>query len=130
MPHQCVRCSTLYDDSNTDIIFKGCKCGSRMFFFIRKKLLEKKKKIVVELTPKEKEQIENDVYEILGEEKETPVILDIETINVVKPGKFEIDLVNLFNKKNPIVYKLEEGKYVIDLAESFKRNKEFLEEIN
>jgi len=31
--------------------------------------------------------------------------------------------VNLFNQKNPIVYKLEEGKYMIDIPESFRRNK-------
>jgi len=49
-------------------------------------------------------------------------VLDIESVRVLKPGKFEIDLVHLFNKKNPLVYKLEEGKYIIDIAETFKRS--------
>ena len=35
---------------------------------------------------------------------------------------------NLMNKEKPIVYKLEEGKYIIDVAESFKRSKELKEE--
>ena len=56
------------------------------------------------------------------EEEEAPVVLDIESVRVLKPGKFEIDLVHLFNKKNPLVYKLEEGKYIIDIAETFKRS--------
>jgi len=56
--------------------------------------------------------------------EEAPIVLDLESIKIRKPGKFELDLVNLFNKKQPLVYKLEEGKYVIDLAESFIREKE------
>jgi len=42
--------------------------------------------------------------------------LDFESIRVTGEGKFEIDLANLFNQKQPLVYKLEEGKYLIDLG--------------
>ena len=42
--------------------------------------------------------------------------MDLESVRVIKPGKFEIDIVNLFSKNRPLIYKLEEGKYVIDLA--------------
>jgi len=45
--------------------------------------------------------------------------LDIEAIRVLKPGQYELDLVHLF-KGEPLVYKLEEGKYVVDLIESLK----------
>lgn len=55
-----------------------------------------------------------------AEKEEMPVILDLESIRVVKPGKFEIDVVNLFSKKRPLIYKLEEGKYIIDLASTLK----------
>ena len=48
-----------------------------------------------------------------------PVILDLETIKVVGPGKYELDLVHLF-KGEPLIFKLEDGKYMIDLVESFK----------
>ena len=51
---------------------------------------------------------------ILKVEDETqPVILDLESIRVIKPGKYEIDLVSLINRK-PIVFKIDEGKYLID----------------
>ena len=77
--------------------------------------------IVLELKEEDKEKIEHDVREIMGiEDEEAPVILDLESIRVLGPGKFEIDIVNLFNKKRPLIYKLEEGKYIIDLAASFK----------
>jgi uncharacterized protein len=120
MPHQCVRCNTLYDDGS-EVILKGCtNCTCKMFFFIKKEALEKNK-IELNLSRKEQEQIEKDVYDIIGEEvdKDKPIVLDLESIKITQPGKYEVDLVGLFSGK-PVVYKLEEGKYVIDLAESFR----------
>jgi len=123
MPHQCVRCNTFYDDGATEII-KGCKCGGKLFFYIKKEKLEQAQKIAeeVKLSPKEKEQIEQDVFELVGSEidKNEPVVLDLEAIRVLKPGKYELDLVHLF-KGEPLIFKLEEGKYMIDLVESFKK---------
>lgn len=123
MPHQCVRCNAMYEDGSNKIL-SGCDCGCKLFFFIKKSKLEEAKVITTHLSEKEKVQIEEDVYGILGttpEETEEPVVLDLESIRILKPGKFELDLVRLFNKNNPLVYKLEEGKYMIDLVESFKR---------
>ncbi|MBU0471978.1 MAG: Zn-ribbon domain-containing protein [Nanoarchaeota archaeon] len=120
MPHQCVKCGTLYDDGSNEIL-QGCKCGGKLFFYIKKQSLERKEELI-RLTKKEKEQIEEDIYDIIGNQidKEKTIVLDIETINILKPGKYEIDLVNLF-KKQPLIYKLEEGKYMIDIIESFKK---------
>ena len=125
MPHQCVRCNTFYDDGSHEIV-SGCKCGAKLFFYIRKEKLEQARKVTeqfVKLSPKEKKQVEDDVFNIVGYERtdDSPVVLDIEAIRVLRPGKFELDLVHLFNKEDPLIYKLGEGKYVIDLAETFKR---------
>lgn len=123
MPHQCVRCDTFYDDGATEII-KGCKCGGKLFFYVKKEKLEQAQKNAEEtkLTLKEKEQIEKDVFELVGSEIENdePVVLDLEAIRVLKPGKYELDLVHLF-KGEPLIFKLEEGRYMIDLVESFKK---------
>ena len=35
----------------------------------------------------------------LDKEPDKPVILDLESVRVLKPGKFEIDIVNLFSKE-------------------------------
>ncbi|MBU1204798.1 MAG: Zn-ribbon domain-containing protein [Nanoarchaeota archaeon] len=124
MPHQCVRCGKLYDDGAEEIL-KGCPCGGRLFFYISKKKLEETKNIVTDLTTKEKDEIEKDVFDLIGIERgvEKPVVLDLESIRILKPGKYELDIVNLF-KKRPLIYKLEEGKYLIDLPESFKKEEE------
>jgi predicted nucleic acid-binding Zn-ribbon protein len=123
MPHQCVRCNTFYEDGATEII-KGCKCGGKLFFYIKKEKLNEAQNIAsqVQLTQKEKEQIEKDVFDLVGSEldQNEPVVLDLEAIKVLKPGKYELDLVHLF-KGEPLIFKLEEGKYMIDLVESFKK---------
>ena len=123
MPHQCVRCNTFYDDGAVEIL-KGCKCGGKLFFYIKKSKLEQAKKLQenIKLTTDDKKQMEKDVFEIVGSdyEKDDPVVLDLEAIRILKPGKYELDLVSLF-KGEPLVFKLEEGKYMIDLVESFKQ---------
>ena len=125
MPHQCVRCNTYYPDGAAEIL-KGCNCGARLFFYIKKKDIEYGKELLTNLTEEDKINIEKDVAEVLSireEEPDTPVVLDLESIRVVKPGKFEIDLVHLF-KKDPLIIKLEEGKYMIDLPQAFKKARE------
>lgn len=125
MAHQCVHCGSIYPNASKELL-EGCgKCGSHFFFFIRDDMLQKMKenaeaKILLELKEDEKKHIEEDVREIMDiEDEEAPVILDLESIRIIGPGKFEIDVVNLFNKTRPIIYKLEEGKYVIDLKSGF-----------
>ncbi len=122
MPHQCVRCNTFYDELTEDLL-KGCKCGGKLFFYIKKESLNRAKQMVVNLSEKEKSQIEQDVLDIVGPtSSDEPVVLDLESIRVTRPGKYEIDLVQLF-KGEPVIYKLDEGKYVIDIIKSFAAGK-------
>jgi len=125
MPHQCVRCGSLYDDGAQEIL-QGCsKCGKKVFFYIKKERLAHLKESTTKLTKKERGQIEKDILELVGVDADSkePVVLDLESIRILKPGQYELDLVNLFRKR-PLVYKLEEGKYVIDLPQTFKKNDE------
>ena len=122
MPHQCVRCNSFYEDKAPAVI-SGCSCGGKLFFYIKKEKLERIKAMTQNLTPSEKVQIEQDVMEIVGsEDEDEPVVLDLETIRIAKPGHYELDLVQLF-KKEPLIYKIDEGKYFIDLIRSFKEAK-------
>jgi len=122
MPHQCVRCNTFYEDGAKEII-KGCKCGGKLFFYVKKDKLKDMKKALKEnkLTDTDKKQIEKDIFDIVGSDIDNadPVVLDFESINVLQPGKYELDLVQMF-KGNPLIFKLDDGKYMIDIVESFK----------
>ena len=149
MPHQCTRCGELYPDAAIELL-KGCSCGSRFFYYIKQERFDELNKInnseiqetLFELDRSDKVQIEKDIREITGlnEEPDKPVILDLESVRVIKPGVFEIDIINLFSKRRPIIYRLEEGKYIIDLTSSIKasqteinkkiRNPEIIKENN
>ncbi len=126
MPHQCVKCGIFYSDGAAEIL-KGCTCGSKHFFFVKKAKMKKAKKVQEEFTEEQKKEIIESIEEIAGIHTE-PVVLDFEAIHILEPGKFEIDIVNLMNKEKPVVYRLGEGKYMIDIAESFKRIKDMKEE--
>lgn len=117
MPHQCVKCSRIIPVGSKEII-DGCNdCKGHFFFYIREEQLEKLKEKPIEIPKEEKKKIEKDIREMAGiSDENAPVILDIESVRVLSDGKFEIDVVNLFNRKKPLVYKLEEGKYIIDLT--------------
>jgi predicted nucleic acid-binding Zn-ribbon protein len=142
----------LYPDAAKELL-TGCTCGSHFFYYIKKEYYDKlnnqilndvKKgvekedsfeltelqKKIKEIDKMDKLKIEKDVRDIIGisEKEDVPIILDLESIRVLKPGKFEIDVVNLFSKKRPLIYKLEEGKYIIDLASTLRVNAKELED--
>lgn len=123
MPHQCVRCNKFYVDGSKELL-KGCnECGGKFFFYVKKQDLEEAKEITQNLSIEEKEQMERDIYDIVGIEDDTkPVILDLESVRVLTPGKYELDVVELFKGK-PLVYRLEDGKYIIDIASTFQSKK-------
>lgn len=119
MPHQCVHCSKIIEVGSKEIL-EGCNsCGGKFFFYIRDEQAERikasKEEPIPEFSTVDKKQVEQDVRSILKiEDEDKPVILDLESVRVLQPGKFEIDIVSLMNRR-PIVFKLQEGKYLIDI---------------
>ena len=131
MPHQCVHCKKIISIGSKELL-EGClNCGGRFFFYIRDEQLEKaKEEPIIEIPEKDKKKIEKDVREMAGiVNEDAPVILDLESIRTIGEGKFEIDVVNLFRRDRPLIYKIEEGKYIIDLATTMKRNAQDVKEI-
>ncbi|MFH1425732.1 MAG: Zn-ribbon containing protein [archaeon] len=129
MPYRCVHCNKMYGDGSEEVL-KGCgSCGRKFFFYIRKEQFErmkqKEEEVEVELGSLDKQQVEKDVREISGmEDEEMPVFLDFESVKVVRPGKYIVDLANLFSTEKPRVYKLEDGKYIVDLSTKIRREEE------
>jgi len=123
MPHQCVKCSRMIAAGSRELL-AGCqKCKGHFFFYVRDDQLEKIKKTPVIIPDEEKKQVEKDIRKMAGiTEEDAPVILDIESVRVTGDGKFEIDIVNLFKRDRPLIYKLEEGKYIIDLSSTIGKN--------
>lgn len=130
MPHQCVHCGKMYPAGSRELL-EGCNdCGSHFFFYIKDEQLKKTKENPIIIPAEDKKQVEKEIREMAGIiEEDIPVILDIESVRVTGAGKFELDLVNLFNKNRPLIYKVEEGKYIIDLASTLNQNIKDLKEI-
>ena len=130
MPHQCVHCKRIIPIGSKELI-EGCQeCKGHFFFYIREEQLEKIKESPIEIPEEEKAQVEKDIREIAGiTDEQAPVILDIESVRTIGSGKFELDLANLFRKDRPLIYKLEEGKYIIDLATTLHKSLKDIKEI-
>ena len=132
MPYKCVHCSATYPDAAQEVL-NGCgKCKSKFFFYIKEEKLRQmqaeqalEKEEVLNLSPNEKKQMEEDIRDIVGvTDDEQPVFLDFESVRVLKPGKYILDLQKLFSKERNRIYQLEDGKYIVDLSSVFGGKKE------
>ena len=119
MPYKCVHCEEVYEDGSNEVLTGCSKCKSKFFFYIKKEKLKQildNKEYNPELSSGEKRQMEQDIREIVGlEDEEKPVFLDFESIKLIKPGKYLLDISKLFSFNKPRIYTLEDGKYIIDL---------------
>lgn len=127
MPYQCVHCSKIIEAGSKEIL-EGCSsCGGKFFFYIKdeqaKRIKESQETPIPDFNTADKKKIESDVRDILKiEDEDKPVVLDIESVKILGPGKFEIDIVSLMNRR-PIVFKLQEGKYLIDIEDLDKQTR-------
>lgn len=113
MPHQCLKCESVFDNTS-DVIIKGCpNCGAKLFLYIKK---APEKEAEFELSQDQKDIILKEVESFVDiKETEVPIILKLENIRVLAPGKYEIDINQLMKKDKPLIYKIQEGTYVIDI---------------
>lgn len=130
MPNKCARCGKIHPD-DADYLLRGCdECGSKFFFYVRQEVLDSINRSIEKLTPGEVEEIERDIRDIIEPEKiekDETVVLDLESIRVLKPGKYLIDVANLFTQR-PIVIRAGPGRYELDLSvllSKFKRKPRF-----
>ena len=118
--YRCVHCSSFYKDGSNELLVGCTNCKSKFFFYIKEDKLKEiaaNKELEPNLSDTEKEQIEQDIREIAGiEDEDTPVFLDFESVRVIKPGKYLLDLQKLFSMDKPRVYQIENGKYIVDLT--------------
>jgi uncharacterized protein len=125
MAYKCVHCDKVFEDGSKEVL-EGCsQCRGKFFFYIN---AEKLKEITQNIEPtailteKEREQVEEDIRDIAGiQDSDKPVFLDFESIRVIKPGKYLLDVPKLFSSNKPQIYQLEDGKYIIDLLARFKK---------
>ena len=121
MPHKCTKCGREYPDGSTEIL-KGCaSCGNKKFLYVKEgdihdDVLEEKS--ISEIAEDSKEEI----LEVVEPKKKTEVEMydRVETIRIVSPGSYELNLEKMAQGDERIVSVGKEGSYIIDLMSMTK----------
>jgi len=124
MPHKCTKCGREYQDGSTEIL-KGCgSCGGKKFLYIREAEINKdvlEEKSIEEIALESKEEI----LEVIDPKakKEVEMYDRVETIRIVSPGTYEINIEKMAKSDERIVSVGTEGNYIIDLMSMAKDTK-------
>lgn len=121
MPHKCTKCGREYEDGSTEIL-RGCgSCGGKKFLYVRQEeihrdMIEEKSADEI-ITGKEEE-----ILEVKTEPDKGVEMYDrVETIRIVGPGTYELNLEKMAEGDERIISVGKEGVYNIDLL-SFNKD--------
>jgi predicted nucleic acid-binding Zn-ribbon protein len=121
MPHKCTKCGREYRDGSTEIL-KGCaSCGGKKFLYVKEDQLNKdvlEEKSIQEIAEESKEE----VLEVVQPKtkKQVEMYDRVETIRIVAPGSYELNLEKMAQSDERIVSVGKEGSYIIDLMSMTK----------
>jgi uncharacterized protein len=120
MPHKCTKCGREYKDGSTEIL-KGCaSCGNKKFLYVKEGELNDdvlEEKSISEIA----EDTNEEVLEVEPKQKKEVEMYDrVETIRIVSPGSYELNLEKMAQSDERIVSVGKEGSYIIDLMSMAK----------
>ena len=122
MPHKCTKCGREYKDGSTEIL-KGCaSCGNKKFLYVKEEQIHEdvlEERPLSEMAEESKEEI-LEVVEPKKEKKEVEMYDRVETIRIVAPGSYELNLEKMAESDERIVSVGKEGSYIIDLMSMAK----------
>ena len=122
MPHKCTKCGREYPDGSTEIL-KGCgSCGGKKFLYVKEAEINKdvlEEKSIEEIAQDSKEEVLTVVEP--KAKKEVEMYDRVETIRVVAPGSYELNIEKMAKDDERIVsVGGSEGSYIIDLMSMAK----------
>jgi len=142
MPHKCTRCESIFKDGAA-IILNGCpKCGWNKFLYVRDESPVPVAKIEAAATTgqisPEASNFIREVDEILGIKEEKTELKNepkaeniqkeigdrIESIRILSPGQYELNLESLLERKEIVMALKEDGTYIVNLPSVFKKKKD------
>jgi len=121
MPHKCTKCGREYKDGSTEIL-KGCaSCGGKKFLYVKDTEINKdvlEEKSIEEIAEESHEEVLHIVEP--GTKREVEMYNRVETIRIVAPGTYELNLEKMAQGDERIVSVGKEGNYIIDLMSMAK----------
>lgn len=136
MPHKCTRCEKIFEDG-ASVILDGCpNCGWNKFLYVKgtEEEASEEKEIPTEekgektTSSEPAEEFIKEIDDIIGiEEKERNVVEEdgerVESVRILGPGSYELNLDSLLQRKEIIMAIKEDGTYAVDLPSVFKEKK-------
>jgi predicted nucleic acid-binding Zn-ribbon protein len=123
MPHKCTKCGREYKDGSTEIL-RGCaSCGGKKFLYVKEAEINKdvlEEKSIEEIADESHEEVLEIVEQPTTRKKEVEMYDRIETIRIVSPGSYELNLEKMAKSDERIVSVGKEGSYIIDLMSMAK----------
>jgi predicted nucleic acid-binding Zn-ribbon protein len=123
MPHKCTKCGREYKDGSTEIL-RGCaSCGGKKFLYVKEAEINKdvlEEKSIEEIADESKEEVLEVVEQPTTTKKEVEMYDRVETIRIVSPGSYELNLEKMAQSDERIVSVGTEGSYIIDLMSMAK----------
>jgi len=123
MPHKCTKCGREYKDGSTEIL-RGCaSCGGKKFLYVKEAEINKdvlEEKSIEEIADESHEEVLEIVEQPTTRKKEVEMYDRIETIRIVSPGSYELNLDKMAKSDERIVSVGKEGSYIIDLMSMAK----------
>ncbi len=109
MPHKCTKCGREYKDGSTEIL-KGCEsCGGKKFLYVKDEEIHKdvlEEKTIEEIAQESHEE----VLEVVEPKKKQVEVYDrVETIRIVAPGSYELNLEKMAKTDERVVSVGREG---------------------
>jgi len=102
MPHRCTKCGKEYSDGDMQIL-QGCECGNNKFLYV----------------PKERRDAKEQAEEVKNQLSE----MGVESVKILAPGQYEINLEKILSRDEIVIALQEDGRYVIHLPSLLKRRK-------
>ena len=140
MPHRCTRCGTIFEDGDS-VILSGCpNCGWNKFLYVKTECedSENQEKLALEGQKLDLEssldEVVRNIDEALASEKESikqePEAERetdeerVESVRILGPGSYELNLDSLLERKELVMAIREEGSYALHLPSVFSQQKE------
>jgi uncharacterized protein len=124
MPHKCVQCGRDYKDASP-VILRGCEsCGGRKFLYVGEN--DRNRDVLLEQSAEALAKEAPDQVLVVGTEQDgkTESLDRIESIRIVAPGTYELNIEKLANSDERVVGIGSDGNYLLDLHSMIKPGKE------
>ncbi len=134
MPHKCTRCEGIFKDGAA-IILNGCpKCGWNKFLYVKEETEPKSETRIKESIPPAASRFIKEVDEIIGnqqpeskevkaEPKHDEIGERVESVRIVSPGSYELNLESLLERDEIVMALKEDGTYLVHLPSVFQKKK-------